>query len=199
MRRNNGCLRKDIENITLANSVEFSYEITWQYDYKGELINRYEERYEGVGFNILPSDYLEDVGILFAKGDFVTIKKPSLILQQAHPSSIYVAASAPGRRIDSQNPFQWENLYYVYFLGKGDEYDREYYDNVHESQIEHFQGELPADSFLYVLSAFFKYESSFSKEAVEKLYCSKKIYAGDLSCHYKFIVGLQPRQAKTYR
>ena len=144
----------------------------------------------------MPSDYNEGAGTLFAKGDLVTVKEPFFSQPEDNPSGIYVVATVPGRRADKKDPLSWENIYCLHYLYHSDEYSSACHDHVHESQLELFQGEISADSFLWVLSAFFKDKSSFSKEATERLYSSKKIYVGELSQHYKFIEGLFPRQDK---
>jgi hypothetical protein len=124
----------------------------------------------------------------------VTIKEPFFSRREDNPSGVYVLAGAPGRRMDAKSPLHWENIYCVHYLYNGDEYSPGCHDHVHESQMLPFQGELPADSFLYVLSEFFKDESNFSQEAQNRLYSLGKIYAGDLARHYKFIDGLHLRE-----
>jgi hypothetical protein len=42
VRRHKSPLRKNMEDITLEKSLEFSAEIEWNYDYKGELCARFE-------------------------------------------------------------------------------------------------------------------------------------------------------------
>lgn len=189
VRRNNECRRKDRENITLENSVEFSDTIWWEYDDKGELIYRLEER----GVIILPSDYHEDAGTHFKVGDLVTIKEG--FGKEDNSSGVYVVAVAPGRRRDAKNPLCWANFYRVHYLY----YDYEYHLNceydVHESHIEPVTRELSPDSFLLVLSEFFKDESKFSEEFQKRLYSLEPIYTCDLTQHYKFIKGLQPQQS----
>ena len=194
VRRETGIWREDEKNITFENSVEFATFIEWEYDYRGSVISRWEQR--GVAYCVMPSDYNEGAGTLFAKGDLVTVKKPFFSQPEDNPSGIYVVAAVPGRRADKKDPLSWENIYCLHYLYHGDEYSAACHDHVHESQLELFQGEISADSFLRVLSAFFKDKSSFSKEATERLYSSKKIYVGELSQHYKFIEGLFPRQDK---
>lgn len=193
VRRNDRCWREDGKNITLENSVEFACIVEWEFDDKGIVIIRFEGR--NVGWRVLPSDYQEDAGTHFIKGDLVTLKEPCLRRKENNPSDIYVVADAPGRRMDAKDPLRWENIYCVRYLYNGDEYSSGDHYHVHESELKHFQGELPSDSFLFVLSAFFKDESNFSKEAQERLYSLEAIYTCDLARHYKFIEGLQPRQS----
>ena len=119
LRRNNGCRRKDGKNITLENSVEFSSEIWWEYNDKGELISRLEE---SLGHDILPSDYQDNAGTNFKVGDLVTIKE-GFRRKEDNTSGIYVVERAPGRRSDAPNPLCWENFYSTHYLS----YDNEYH------------------------------------------------------------------------
>ena len=193
-RSNNKCKRKDGKNITLENSVEFSDTIWWEYDDKGELIYRLEE---SLGVIILPTDYHKYAGTHFKVGDLVTIKEG--FGKEDNPSGVYVVANIPGRRGDAQNPLCWANFYRVYYLS----YDCEYHPNceyaVHETHIEPFTGELSPDSFLLVLSEFFKDKRKFSETVKERLFSLETIYTCDLTQHYKFIEGLQPQQSGKFR
>ena len=151
-------LRTDVENISLENSVEFSDRIEWKYNHKGKLIYRMEFRVSG--FEIMPEDYAEDADVHFKKGDLVTLKPSARKIA----TGTCVVSCVPGRRQQTRDPLYWENIYTVHYLYNDDEYSVACHDHPHESLIELYQGELPKDSFLYVLSEFFKGERQVNKE-----------------------------------
>ena len=192
LRREQRQQRTDAANITLETSVEFSHQIDWEFDHLGHLLDRIE--WSVAGQSILPGDYVENAGTLFKLGDFVIIKE-SALRNLDTPGEIFVVGAAPGRRFDRQNPLCWENLYAVCHLDDGDTYSGGH-DHVHESRLELYRGELPADSFLHVLAEIFRDERKLSQESQDLLYYYKKIHTCDLRKHFKFIDDLKPKDSQ---
>ena len=87
VRRERGILRTDGENITLANSVEFSREIEWDFNYDGVLRRRLE--CIDAGYEVHPDDYAENAGTLFKKGDLVTSNQLRKVMNNEGPD-VYV-------------------------------------------------------------------------------------------------------------
>ena len=189
LRREQHLPRTDAANITLENSVEFSDQIEWEYDHRGHLLERTEWRQAGQV--IMPGDYAEDAGTLFQLGDFVVIKESELT-KLDDPGEIFVIGAVPGRRFDRKNPLCWENIYCACHLDEGDAYSGGH-DHLHESRLERYHCELPADSFLHVLAEIYRDERKLSPDSKELLYNYEKIHTGDLRRHYKFIDDLKPR------
>lgn len=192
VRREQRLQRTDATNITLENSVEFLHQIEWEFDHLGNLVDRTEWSFAGQ--SILPGDYAETAGTLFKLGDFVTIKESALSKLDT-PGEIFVVGVAPGRRFDRQNPLCWENLYAVCHLDDGDAYSGGH-DHVHESRLELYRGELPADNFLHVLAEIFRDERNLSQESKDLLYNYEKIHTCDLRRHFKFIDDLKPKDSQ---
>lgn len=176
LRREQGLLRKDAANITLENSVEFSHQIEWSFDCQGCLMDRTE--WMSAGFSVLPGDYSETAGTLFKCGDFVTIKKSGLN-KIDHPDEIHVVGAAPGRRFDRQKPLSWENYYAVCHLDEGCDFSGGH-DHVHESKLQLFRGQLPADSVLHVLAEIFRGDRGLGPDSQDLLNRYEKIHIGNL-------------------
>ena len=192
VRREQRLQRTDAANITLENSVEFSHQVEWEFDHLGHLLDRTE--WIVAGQSILPGDYVENAGTLFKLGDFVTIKESALSKLDT-PGEIFVVGVAPGRRFDRQNPLCWEKIYAVCHLDDGDAYSGGH-DHVHESRLELYRGELPADSFLHVLAEIFTGERKLSQESKDLLFNYEKINTCDLRRHFKFIDDLKSKNTK---
>ena len=192
VRREQRLQRTDAANITLENSVEFSHQVEWEFDHLGHLLDRTE--WSVAGQSILPGDYAETAGTLFKLGNFVTIKESALSKLDT-PGEIFVVGAAPGRIFDRQNPLCWENIYAVCHLDDGDAYSGGH-DHVHESRLELYRGELPADSFLHVLAEIFTGERKLSQESQDLLYNYEKIHTCDLRRHFKFIDDFKPKDSQ---
>lgn len=84
-----------------------SSSIDYEFDYKGNLIERWE--YRGAGYLRMPSDYEEDAGVRFAVGDVVRVEN------NPFGENYCVVMSVPGRLRDAKNVFRWENIYSLEF------------------------------------------------------------------------------------
>lgn len=187
-RRQQGTVREDWENCTFENAVEYSHEIEWDFDRQGNLLSRCEWR--GVGHDVRPSDYSDDAGTHFKLGDFVVPKNPASFMFEGdgNDDGIYVVAGAPGRRKERRFPLSWENIYCLYY-SSGGEYPGGHH-HIHESDLQVCSKEVPVDSFLHVLSKYFKGEP-INESIAERIESGEPIFVGDLKWHYKFMDGSQ--------
>ena len=152
-------------------SIGWSEHIEWNYNYKGELIDRFEMHYS-FGYERLPGDEKEDAGTHFETGSFVTVIDEKRwdrdnAYYDKENGAVYVVAGQPGKRSSWKHPDAWENVYCLNYI---DTWNCLTHTHIHERDLKLYEGEISEESPLWVLRKIALGELKVSEEMGQNIW-----------------------------